>query len=153
MHEVIWRLKLRPRWKAMPYDETAADFTPATPRGLRPGQLVRVRSKQEIAKTLDADGKTRGLWFDREMLVHCGKTYRVKAKVERFIEETTGRLVQLSSDCYILEGVMCSGERSTGRHLCPRAIYPWWRECWLVPVEEAEAGRRRRMRADVRSSA
>jgi hypothetical protein len=33
---------------------------------LKPGELVRVRSKAEIEQTLDPTGKTRGLWFDRE---------------------------------------------------------------------------------------
>ena len=107
-----------------------------SPRGLEQGSLVQVRSRAEIGGTLDASGKTRGLWFDREMLPFCGKTFTVKDRVERFIDEETGRLVELKSDCYILDGVVCSGDRSDGRWFCPRAIYPWWREAWLRPVAE-----------------
>ena len=33
-------------------------------------------------------------------------------------------------------GPVCSGECSTGRWFCPRAIYPFWREAWLDRVEE-----------------
>src|SRR5512133_1373290 len=45
--------------------------------GLRPGDLVRVRSTEEIAATLDEKGTTRGLFFDWEMIPYCGGTYRV----------------------------------------------------------------------------
>jgi hypothetical protein len=30
---------------------------------------------------------------------------------------------------------VCSGEWSTQRWFCPRAIYPYWRECWLERVQ------------------
>jgi hypothetical protein len=112
---------------------------------LEPGDLVRVRGRDEILKTLDTRGKNRGLWFDREMLPYCGTTARVKFKVERFVDEPTGRLVDLKSDCYILEGVVCSGERSIGRWFCCREIYPWWRACWL---EKLDAGVGATMRSE-----
>jgi hypothetical protein len=114
-------------------------FVPPTPAGLRPGELVQIRSKAEIRETLSEKGKTRGLWFDREMLPYCGQTARVKTKVERFIDERSGKLVELASDAYILDNVVCQGYRSDGRWFCPRAIYPWWRECWLEPTEAVEA--------------
>ncbi len=109
---------------------------PPALKGLRPGELVQIRSGNEIRKTLTSTGANRGLWFDREMKVYCGKTARVKAKVERFIDEGSGRLVELASDCYILDDVACESYRSNGRWFCPRGIYPWWRECWLRPVEK-----------------
>jgi hypothetical protein len=104
--------------------------------GLQSGRLVQIRPKEEIRQTLTEEGKTRGLWFDREMLPYCGQTHTIERKVDRFIDERTGRMVELKSDCYVLEGVVCSGNRSYGRWFCPRAIYPWWRECWLNPTEE-----------------
>jgi hypothetical protein len=103
--------------------------------GLKPGELVQIRSKREIRDTLTPEGKNRGLWFDREMLPYCGQTARVKTKVERFIDEGSGRLIELASDAYILDDVICKSTRSEGRWFCPRAIYPWWRECWLQPLE------------------
>ena len=107
----------------------------------QPGDRVRVRSKEEIAATLDPGCKNRGLWFDREMLAYCGRTASVKVKVQRFVNERTGRLVELKSDCYILEGVICSSDRSDGRWFCPRGIYAWWHECWLERIDVAR-GRR-----------
>ena len=101
---------------------------------LRPGDLVEVRSADEIAPTIDESGHTRGLWFDSEMLPYCGGQYRVKDRVERIIDERTGEMIEISSDCLILDGVVCTGDCSTGRWLCPRGIYPYWREAWLRPV-------------------
>ena len=103
--------------------------------GLRPGDVVQIRSQDEIAATLDEKGNTRGLSFDWEMVPYCGGTHRVQARVERLIDEATGRMIELSSDCVILEGVVCSGEHSSTRWFCPRGIYPFWREAWLRRVD------------------
>jgi hypothetical protein len=95
---------------------------------LRPGELVEIRSKEEIMATLSADHRNRGLWFDSEMLPYCGGIYRVLRSVHRIIEEKTGRIITMKHPCIVLEGVVC---RSDFHRLCPRAIYPYWRECWL----------------------
>jgi hypothetical protein len=111
------------------------------PRGeldLKPGDTVEVRTTEEIAPTIDESGRTRGLGFDREMIPYCGGRHRVKDRVERIIDERTGQMIEISSDCLILDGVVCSGEHSSGRWFCPRAIYPYWREAWLRPVEDAD---------------
>ena len=68
--------------------------------GLQLGELVQVRSKNEIAATLDQRGKNRGLWFDVEMVPRCGGTYRVQRRVERFIDDRTGQMVELPSDVW-----------------------------------------------------
>ena len=123
-------------------EEMTGGGKPATPPpGLQPGQLVQIKRGSEISRTLNATGKNRGLWFDREMKVYCGAQARVKTKVGRFIDEKTGKLIELGSDCYILDGVVCQSHRSDGRWLCPRAIYPWWREAWLEPVEPERPSR------------
>jgi hypothetical protein len=114
------------------------DGTHQRPEGLdlRPGDLVQVKSPAEIERTLDENGFNRRLSFDREMLPYCGGTYRVKDRVERLIDDRTGTMIRIPSDCLILDGVVCSGERSTGRWFCPRQIYPYWREAWLRPAGE-----------------
>jgi len=129
-------IRLRPDRPLRPSETTAA--RPES-LGLQPGELVQVRSRAEIAATLDETGQNRGLWFDVEMIPYCGRTYRVQDRVERFIDDRTGQMVELSSDCLILGGVVCSGEHSSWRWFCPRAIYPWWREAWLHRVEEDNA--------------
>jgi hypothetical protein len=117
-------------------EELSDDPLPTPPaQGFRPGDRVRVRSRQEIAKTLKKDGKHKGLWFDKEMESFCGHTARVKTNVERIVDERNGRIIELKSEAYILDGIVCESSRSDGRWFCPRAIYPYWRESWLEPVE------------------
>jgi len=127
-------LRLRPGL-FMPYRGGSPESAAAAEVPIHVGDLVRVRSKEEIAETLDRKGKLRGLWFDREMVPFCGREYRVERQVTRFIDEASGKLVELASDCYMLEGVVCSGDLSHGRRFCSRAIYPWWRTAWLELVE------------------
>ena len=40
---------------------------------LQPGELVQVRSKNEIEQTINGQGKNRGLSFVREMVPYCGE--------------------------------------------------------------------------------
>jgi hypothetical protein len=101
--------------------------------GLQPGEFVRVKSKDEIAKTL-RDGRNKGLWFDREMLAYCGKVFRVRQRVSRLISEPDGKIIVLKNEAITLDGAVCSGELSHRRWFCARAIYPYWRECWVERV-------------------
>jgi hypothetical protein len=105
------------------------------PLNLRPGELVQVKTKEEIAATLSPKGKHRGLWFDREMLPFCGRVFRVRRRIDRIIDERDGRMIEIKNDCVTLEGVVCSGDLSVMRWFCPRAIYPYWRECWLRRID------------------
>lgn len=107
---------------------------------LEPGDWVRVKSKNEIERTLDRGGRNRGLLFDVEMVPYCGRTFRVLEKVERIIDEPTGAMRTLPNDCWILEGVVCSGKLSRNRLFCTRRIYPFWREIWLEKVDGPDAG-------------
>ena len=102
--------------------------------GLEPGEWVRVKTSAEIQATLNDKGKNRGLWFDREMLPFCGHEFQVRQRIDRVIDETDGRMIELKSDCVTLEGAACSGEHSTCRWFCQRAIFPYWREGWLERV-------------------
>lgn len=108
--------------------------TPSRKLDLRPGDLVRIKSKEEIEATLDTTGRNRGLSFDGEMSNYCGLTARVRARVNRLIEESNGEMIDLKSDCIILEGVVCAADY---HRFCTRAIYPYWREIWLEKIDSA----------------
>jgi hypothetical protein len=103
------------------------------PLRLQPGELVEVKSKDEIMGALSPESKHGGLIFDGEMLPYCGQRARVRVSVERIINEKTGRMMRLK-DCVILDEVTCLGRY---HRFCPRAIYPYWREAWLRRVDEA----------------
>jgi hypothetical protein len=116
------------------YPLLALPTSKATPRddlGLQPGELVRVKTKQEITATLNARSRNRGLWFDGEMLRFCGGEYRVLARVDRLIEESTGRMMESSTPSIILDGVTASGEYLG---FCPQNESIFWREVWLTRV-------------------
>ena len=122
------QMQSRRQGKHYPFIEGGSEKTPVELLDLQPGELVEVRSKEEIMATLDKDQKNRGLWFDSEMLPYCGGIYRVLRRVHKIIDEKTGRLITMKNPCIILEGVVC---KSDYHRLCPRAIYPYWRESWL----------------------
>ncbi|MES1156702.1 MAG: hypothetical protein ABUL73_02880 [Alphaproteobacteria bacterium] len=106
---------------------------------LRPGELVRVKPVAEIVATLDADYCYKNLRFDAEMVPFCGGVYRVRSRVERFLNEKTGEMLKAKTPSIILENVWCLGRYSHARIFCPRAIYSWWREAWLERAPDAEA--------------
>jgi hypothetical protein len=108
-----------------------ATKTPTLVLGLQPGALVKVKTKEEIQKTLDNHNKNRGLWFDHEMLKFCGGQFRVLRNVERLIDEKTGKLLRLHNPCVILDGVTAKGDF---HRFYPQNDYILWRDIWLERV-------------------
>jgi hypothetical protein len=132
---ILWRAALNRAWRLLrgrPYYELTGKQTQTTAAelDLQPGQWVEVRSAAEIRATLDAKGRNRGLVFDPEMLLYCGRRYRVAASLRNIIVEETGKMAQLSNTV-LLEGLTCQGVCARN---CPRANYFYWREIWLKRV-------------------
>ncbi|MCC6365716.1 MAG: hypothetical protein IT165_19555 [Bryobacterales bacterium] len=112
--------------------------TPSTALDLQPGELVRVKSHEEILATLTVGSKNRGLLWDAEMVPYCGGTYRVLKRVTRIINENTGKMQDMKTPCIILDSVICQAKYSGCRTFCPRGIYPYWREIWLERVQPSQ---------------
>jgi hypothetical protein len=112
---------------------------PAACLNLQPGEFVRIKSHDEILATLNTRNMNRGMCFDSEQVPYCGGVYRVIARVDRFVDEKTGRLKSLKTPAVILGGVTCRSRFAGCRMFCPRAIYAWWREIWLERVKETDA--------------
>lgn len=131
--------QFRPLWRGVPYPLKPGKLprggpTPVAKLGLQEGDLVRVKSHQEILATCDENLINRGMSFDKEMVPYCGGTYRVLRRVTRIINERTGKMQEMKNPCIILEGVVCQARYSSCRLFCPRSIYPYWREIWLERV-------------------
>jgi hypothetical protein len=94
---------------------------------LQPGEIVEVKSAEEIQGTLDANGKNRNLGFMPEMWDYCGRQLRVLKRVEKICLENEPRTVRRLENTVILEGAFCKGS-GIG---CDRACFYFWRECWL----------------------
>jgi hypothetical protein len=111
--------------------------TPHQTLDLQPGELVQIKSRDEILETLDDANKNRGLSFDREVVKYCGGTYRVRRRVDKLIDEKTGKMMSMKLPCIVLEGVICCGDYN--QH-CPRSIFPYWREIWLQRAQTEHLG-------------
>jgi len=68
------------------------------------------------------------------MLRYCGRRGRVLRRVTRIIDEKSGKMLRIRSDCIVIDGFICTGDL---HRLCPRSIYPYWREDWLRRVDVA----------------
>lgn len=99
---------------------------------LQPGDLVEVKSEDEIRKTLDAEGRHRGLTFTPDMQEYCGKQLRVFKRVQRICLEGKPREeMRRLEHTVILEGAICNG----GSRGCDRSCFFFWREAWLKRVK------------------
>ena len=103
-----------------------------TTTSLAAGDMVRVRSKEEIKATLNHLGQSRGCSFMNEMVPYCDTVQRVLKPMERFVDERDLR-VKKCKGLILLEGVMCQGTTDFGR--CDRSCFMFWREEWLEKVE------------------
>lgn len=100
--------------------------------GLRPGELVEVKSINDILATLGPDRKHKGLLWMTGMRKFCGKRCRVLKRIENILLETNGESRKMTNTV-ILEGVMCDGSEFGG---CDRSCFHFWREAWLKRIEE-----------------
>jgi hypothetical protein len=96
--------------------------------GLRAGDWVVVRSKEEILATLDDRARLDNLPFQPEMWAFCGKRLQV-AKVAHktcdTIKKTGGRRM---ADAVHLETARCDGAAHGG---CMADCVFFWKEAWL----------------------
>jgi hypothetical protein len=132
---ILWRSLTNRVWKLLrgrAYYELSGDQkkTLTAELNLQPGEWVEVKSAAEIQATLDTKGRNRGLVFDPEMAICCGRRYRVAAPLRKIISEETGKMVALTNTV-ILDGLTCQGICAQN---CPRANYFYWREIWLKRV-------------------
>jgi hypothetical protein len=107
-------------------------LTKTTSQGLKTGDWVRVRSREEIQETLNRWKELKGCAFLEYMDQYCGTTQRVLQVMERFLDERDYR-VKKTRGIILLEGVICHGTPVFGR--CDRCCHLFWREEWLEKIE------------------
>jgi hypothetical protein len=94
-----------------------------------PGRFVRIRSVDEIRRTLDWRRKRDGVSFMPEMYQWAGRRVRVLQQVETVRE--FGKAVPPIRPVYILDGLHCSGAALGRREVCDRACPILWHTDWL----------------------
>ncbi len=113
-----------------------AAFTSAPELGLRAGDWVVVRSKEEILATLDSLGRLEGMPFQPEMWAWCGKRLKVQKSAHKTcdtIHKSGGRGIHAAVH---LEGARCDGAKHAG---CMADCVFFWKEAWLRPEGEPSA--------------
>jgi len=98
---------------------------------LRLGDIVEVRSFEEIAPTLAADGTMEGLPFQPEMMKYCGGTFRVLRPVKKLVIEKANTGLRGIRNTVLLNGVNCDGQFHDN---CNRYCFILWKESWLKRV-------------------
>lgn len=134
-------LVLAPLWRKItqkiPRKRLAGNLkrTPVGDLNLQPGELVTIRPAEDIAQTLDARGRNRGLICDYGMCQYSGGEYKVRNRLDRMISEATGEMRQVDGTV-ILEDLHCLCWNVLGG--CPRRDFMYWREVWLERAAESE---------------
>jgi len=102
----------------------------------RTGDLVEVRSREEILATLDALGRLDNLPFMPEMLRFCGRRMRVSRAAHKTCDSATYSGGRYMRDAVFLEDARCDGAAHAG---CQARCLIFWKAAWLKAVSSAEA--------------
>jgi hypothetical protein len=104
---------------------------------LCPGDLVEVKSADEILQTLDDNGTSDRLPFMPEMLAFCGKRFHVSLRAVKtcWYGHGSGMRRFPGEDVVLLERLRCSGADHGG---CQKGCNIFWREAWLRKVENQD---------------
>ena len=131
IYNTVQKLRRRPPHPRAAGRIPAGGPTPIVNLNLQPGEMVRVKSFESILGTIDCEYRNRGMKWDAEMVPYCNRVFRVRKRVQKLIDEKTGKMQHLKSEPIILDGAICQSRYSEHRYFCPRAIFPYWREIWL----------------------
>ena len=99
---------------------------------LKPGDRVRIKSREEISKTLDGWKRYKGCRFMDEMWKYCSSTHTVFKRVNQMLDERTMRMKRCTN-VYILDGLVCDGSWPFTK--CDRSCFYFWRSEWLEKLE------------------
>ncbi len=113
--------------------------TPVEVLDLKPGELVRVKPRDQIVTTLNRKKRNRGMVVCHEMTLCCDSVAEVRYRVNRVIEEISGKMRELKhtvtlqgphGEKSLCDECLCYGEMGD----CPRGELMYWREIWLERV-------------------
>jgi hypothetical protein len=98
---------------------------------LRAGDWVEVRSKEEILRTLDENGRLDGMPFMPEMFAFCGRRFPVYKRAHKACDTVFPIRSRRITNAVHLE-TRCSGQNHGG---CQAACLIYWKDAWLKRVE------------------
>jgi hypothetical protein len=104
---------------------------------LRIGDIVEVRSREEILATLDERGSLAGLPFMPEMLQYCGSKFEVWKRADKTCDETAGGAIRKVENTVHLKETRCDGSLHGG---CQAGCLLFWHEQWLRKASRPQEG-------------
>ncbi len=119
------------RWLRGPHKRT-----PSESLHLKPGEVVRVKSRAQIVETLDHRRRNRGMTICYEVTRCCEGEAEVRYRVDRIIDERTGKMREMQAtvtlqnmrtNVTLCDECLCYDELGD----CPRGELMYWREIWL----------------------
>ncbi|MFI9380538.1 hypothetical protein [Kutzneria sp. NPDC052558] len=110
--------------------------TTAPTLGLRVGDLVEVRSIEEILATLDDRGELENLPFMPEMVRFCGQRMTVHKVAHKLCDTISRSGIRKMENSVHLAGARCDGSAHGG---CQTACSMYWKQAWLKKVEPGTA--------------
>src|SRR5258708_526310 len=107
---------------------------PVQQLNLQAGELVEVRSQDEILATLDENGRLNAMPFMPEMLQYCGRQFRVYKVAHKTCDNIRPWNMRTVKNAVHLTGVRCDGQAHGG---CDAGCLIFWNEAWLKRVDGA----------------
>jgi hypothetical protein len=101
--------------------------------GLLAGEVVEVRSQEEILATLDSSGTLDHMPFMPEMLPYCGKRFRVYKRADKTCDNILPWNMRRVRNAVHLMNVRCNGEAHAN---CDAGCLIFWHEDWLKRVDQ-----------------
>lgn len=98
--------------------------------GLKVGDWVEVKSKDEILATLDQNGCLDGMPFMPEMLEYCGQRFQVFKRAHKTCDFSKGMDSRRLENAVHLRDLRCSGAAHGG---CQAECMLFWNDAWLRP--------------------
>src|SRR6185295_6001026 len=104
---------------------------------LKTGDLVEVRSRDEILATRDAEGSLGGMPFMPEMLQYCGRQFAVAGVAHKTCDTAYRTGARKLNRMVHLNGTRCDGSAHGN---CEADCNLFWREEWLRAVSSTASG-------------
>lgn len=118
------------------YRGTSIRFDEVSDMKLCAGDWVEVRSKEEILRTLDKDGRLEGMPFMPQMLQYCGQRFQVFKRAHKTCDTVSGHYVGRRVPEGVHLNLRCDGQAYGG---CQAGCLIFWKESWLKPSSEEAA--------------
>jgi predicted DNA-binding antitoxin AbrB/MazE fold protein len=105
---------------------------------LHVGEIVEIRTSEEIFSTLDESGKLDQLPFMPQMLKYCGQRFKVFKRIDKVNDTVEKTGLRRMANAVIFDGVRCDGTSHGG---CQALCQIIWKEAWLRRIPDPKSRR------------